>query len=246
MTVTIQQEPVEENQVTLIFKIADTGIGMTKEFQEKIFEPFKQAEPYIVRKYGGSGLGLAICSSLLALMKGDMTINSEPGQGSEFIIRLKLPVAEGGENNSAEQISEEPECGSDMHLDGYHVILAEDNELNAEIAGFLLKEKGAVVCRVQNGKEALAAFLDHPAGTFHAILMDVQMPEMNGLEATRAIRSSGHAQAKSIPIIGLSANVFQKDIHQAMDCGMNGYISKPIDIKELIRVVRGFYREANE
>lgn len=235
VAVTIEQKPVEDNQVELTFKVADTGIGMSREFQERIFEPFKQAEAYIVRQYGGSGLGLAICSSLLKLMNGKMTINSEPDKGSEFILWLKLPVADYAEE---QDISSDTGESSDGRLDGYSLILAEDNELNAEIAAFLLEERGALICKVQNGKEALLAFINKPAKTYQAILMDVQMPEMNGLEATQAIRRSGHAQAKDIPIIGLSANVFQQDIHQAMETGMNGYVSKPVDIKELVRVIK--------
>lgn len=240
VTVAIEQELAEEGQITLVFTVKDTGIGMTKEFQARIFEPFKQAEAYIVRQYGGSGLGLAICSSLLALMNGEMTINSEPEKGSEFIIRLKLPIAEDGAEAFKDHVHSGTMGNSDVELDGFNLILAEDNDLNAEIASFLLEEKGASVCRVKNGKEALMTFLDKPAGTFQVILMDVQMPEMNGLEATRALRSSDHAQAKEIPIIGISANVFQQDIHQAIDCGMNGYVSKPIDIKQLVQVVRNF------
>lgn len=233
--VEIKQQKQEGSKSMVTITITDTGLGMTEEFQSRIFEPFEQADPSTAYQYGGTGLGLAISSCLIQLMNGNISIQSEPGKGSIFTIQLELSIS----------ISDTP---STLHsellvrnkienLTGYHILLAEDNEINSEIAASLLELKGAVVDKAWNGKEATKQFLNSPAGTYHIILMDIQMPEMNGLEACRIIRNSEHTQAKKIPIIGLSANAFEQNVDEALDCGMDDYISKPFDIVKLFNTI---------
>lgn len=233
--VRIEQKDLGGQKCSLKITVEDTGIGMTKEFQSRIFEPFEQADSSISHQYGGTGLGLAISHNLIQLMGGDIQIDSEYGRGTVFTICLTLPVVEEELTRGEEDV----QCCGQEGLKDYRILLAEDNEMNSEIAVSLLGFKGAEVDQAWNGEEAVKRFVSSAPGTYDVVLMDIQMPVMNGLEASRKIRSSGHAQAGEIPIIGLSANAFEQDRETAQECGMNGYVSKPFDLEKLVALVRG-------
>lgn len=224
--------------------IEDTGIGMSEEAQRKIFEPFEQADVSTAHNYGGTGLGLSICGNLVQLMGGTISLDSSPGKGSRFLVQLTLDLAEDAAVEPVMAVSGEKseERGS---ISGFRILLAEDNEINSEIAASLLSLEGAVVDHVWNGREAVEQFLSSGGGCYQVILMDIQMPELDGIEACRRIRNSGHVQGRTIPIIGLSANAFQQDAELAMKAGMNGYVSKPFRLDELIRIITGLCTGAN-
>lgn len=224
-----RQTAVSDETVSLEFVVADTGIGISEAFQKHIFEPFEQAQPATARQYGGTGLGLAICSSFVKLMGGTIDVHSKPGEGTRFIVCLTLRRDLSGEADISQNGGKETECD----LTGIRILLAEDNEINAEIATLLLENMGAEVKRAENGKAAVELLSGSPAGAFSLIMMDVQMPVMDGLTASSAIRALEHPDAGRIPIIGLSANAFQEDIEKAEKSGMNAYLSKPLDLDRL-------------
>ena len=227
----------EEGLVHLRIEIADTGIGMSEEFLQHIFEPFTQEQQGSRTTYKGTGLGMAITKKLVDQMHGSLDVESTPGKGSTFTVRLSLPLAE----NAYDAPTEEPPA--DLH--GLHLLMAEDNELNREIAVTLLEEQGATITNAENGREAVELYQTSPQGTFDAILMDVMMPEMNGLEATRAIRAYEHCPPESgIPIIAMTANVFADDVKACLEAGMNSHVGKPLDMPvlaaEISRQVRRY------
>ena len=216
----------EEGLVHLRIEIADTGIGMSEEFLQHIFEPFTQEQQTSRTTYKGTGLGMAITKKLVDQMHGSLDVESTPGKGSTFTVRLSLPLAE----TAYDTPEEEPPA--DLH--GLHLLMAEDNELNREIALTLLEERGAAITTAENGREAVELFQNAPQGTFDAVLMDVMMPEMNGLEATRAIRAFEHCPPESgIPIIAMTANVFADDVKACLEAGMNSHVGKPLDMQVL-------------
>ena len=220
----------EEGLVHLRMEIKDNGIGMSEEFMQHIFEPFTQEQRTSRTTYKGTGLGMAITKKLVDQMHGSLDVESEPGKGSTFILRLSLPVGECPAN--APDPMEEKRAPD---LKGLHLLLAEDNELNAEIAVTLLEEQGAKITAVTNGKEALEAIQNAALRTYDAILMDVMMPEMNGLEATRCIRAfEGKGPDEGTPIIAMTANVFADDVKACLDAGMNSHVGKPLDMKILM------------
>ena len=212
------------------FRVTDTGVGIDPEDQERIFDTFEQMGTNYSRSQG-TGLGLPISRSIVQLMGGELRVKSEPGHGSEFYFTLTLPL---------DSLSEECEDGNPMVtddnlLEGVRILLAEDNDLNAEIAIQLLELKGAQVSRSENGRLAAERFAASAPGEFQAILMDIQMPEMNGLEAARAIRAMDRPDAAVIPIVAMTANVFKEDVEAAMEAGMNGFEGKPLDVEHLYR-----------
>ena len=220
----------EEGLVHLRIEIKDNGIGMSEEFMQHIFEPFTQEQRTSRTTYKGTGLGMAITKKLVDQMHGSLDVESEPGKGSTFILRLSLPVGECPAN--APDPMEEKRAPD---LKGLHLLLAEDNELNAEIAVTLLEEQGTKITAVTNGKEALEAIQNAAPRTYDAILMDVMMPEMNGLEATRCIRAfEGKGPDEGTPIIAMTANVFADDVKACLDAGMNSHVGKPLDMKILM------------
>lgn len=222
----------EEGLVHLRMEIKDNGIGMSEEFLQHIFEPFTQEQQHSSRTtYKGTGLGMAITKKLVDQMHGSLDVESEPGKGSTFIVRLSLPI--GPMPADAAPIGDvKPD------LKGLHLLLAEDNELNSEIAVTLLEEQGAKVTAVVNGKEALEAMQNAAPHTYDAILMDVMMPEMNGLEATRCIRAfEGKGPDEGTPIIAMTANVFADDVKSCLDAGMNSHVGKPLEMKILMREI---------
>ena len=230
---TLDEIPLDDTHSTYRFTIQDTGIGISEEFLPHLFEPFSQERLTARTHYQGSGLGLAITRELVHQMGGTIQVQSKLNIGTTFIIELPLEL-----DLTAQDTSSAP--SETIRLDGMHILLAEDNELNHEIATYLLTRYGAVVSVAENGKQALDAFLasgtdGHPA--FDAILMDVMMPEMDGLEATRHIRASGHPQAKTIPIIAQTANAFSEDVRAALAAGMNDHLAKPLDELHLLQTL---------
>ena len=226
----------EEGLVHLRMEIRDNGIGMSEEFLQHIFEPFTQEAHGSRTTYKGTGLGMAITKKLVDQMHGSLDVESEPGKGSTFTVRLSLPLGKAVYNEA--QRNNTPD---DLH--GLHLLLAEDNELNREIAVALLEAQGAEITAVVNGREAVEAVKDAPPGAFDAVLMDVMMPEMNGLEATRAIREwQQKPKETGIPIIAMTANVFADDVKACLDAGMNSHVGKPLDVKllmaEILRLTR--------
>ena len=210
------------------FQVIDTGVGIDLKDQTRIFDTFEQVGTNYAKSQG-TGLGLPISYSIVQLMGGELRVKSEPGHGSEFYFTLTLPVGspvfDGGSVN-------ESHVGEEM-LKEVSILLAEDNDLNAEIALQLLELKGAVVSRCENGRLAVERFKESDPGEFQVILMDIQMPEMNGLEATRAIRAMDRPDAAAIPIIAMTANVFKEDVDAAMEAGMSGFEGKPLDVEHL-------------
>ena len=229
------QEPVSPSLCALTVEVRDDGIGMTRQAQAQVFAPFAQADESISRRYGGTGLGLAISKNLVELMGGTLAVESAPGQGAAFTVKLRLSIAP--ETQARPQEGQAARVQAPVSLDGWHILLAEDNALNSEIAVSLLEMEGAKVEPAFNGQEALRQFLAAEAGTYDLILMDIQMPVMDGLAACRAIRASAHHDAKTIPIIGLSANAFQQDAARALESGMNGYATKPFELEKLLSVI---------
>ena len=216
----------------LVFRwtISDTGIGISREYLEKIFEPFTQENVDARSVYHGTGLGMSIAKALFEQMGGSIEITSTPGIGSTFVITLPFEEAE------ERDISSETESERNS-IQGIKILLAEDNEINREVAQVLLEEEGAVVTAVSNGREAVKLFSRHPEGTFDVILMDIMMPLMNGYEATRQIRKLDRTDASSIPIIALTANAFAEDVRHALDCGMNAHLAKPLDVEKMIHTI---------
>lgn len=213
--------------VTYEFVIKDTGIGMSKEFMEHIFEPFSQEESGSRSNYQGIGLGMSITKQLVDLMKGTISVESEMGKGSTFRVTIPFVI------NEKEALPVETVVRSNVDVKGLNVLLVEDNDLNMEIAESILQTFGVNISKAKNGKEALDTFVNNKEGSFDIILMDIMMPIMNGYESTIAIRKSNKKDSKTIPIIAMTANAFEEDKKQATLVGMNAHISKPIDFKLL-------------
>ena len=227
---TAADERLDGNCAALTIVIEDNGIGINESFQQKIFEPFSQAEDNGRSNYQGTGLGMSIVKQLLDLMGGSIELQSALGQGSTFTVRLCLPIDDIPVQTQASVIYE-------TALRGLRVMLVEDNALNMEIAQYVLEECGVQVTPASNGREAVDLFIQKPSESFDIILMDVMMPVMNGLEATRAIRESGKGDAKTVPIVAMTANAYEEDRRAALDAGMNKHLAKPIERDELLRVL---------
>ena len=218
------------------FLVSDNGMGMSADFKETIFDPFTRAESSVTNKIQGTGLGMAITRNLVEAMGGTIDVESELGQGSCFEVLIDLRIAEDRSVSFAAQ--EEKNEQKDNILQGMRFLCAEDNELNAEILTELLKIEGAECTICENGEEILKTFEKSAPGDYDIILMDVQMPVMNGYEATRAIRRSSHELAKRIPIIAMTANAFSEDIQHSLAAGMNAHVSKPVEMKVLEKTIR--------
>ena len=218
------------------FLVSDNGMGMSADFKETIFDPFTRAEGSITNKIQGTGLGMAITRNLVEAMGGTIDVESELGQGSCFEVLIDLKIAE--DRSVALEAQEETDEQDGNILQGMRLLCAEDNELNAEILAELLKIEGAECTICENGERVLEAFEQSAPGDYDMILMDVQMPVMNGYEATKAIRRSSHELAKTIPIIAMTANAFSEDIQHSLAAGMNAHISKPVEMKVLEKTIR--------
>ena len=227
--------PGEDDRHMMVrYRVADTGVGMTEEFTEHIFDEFSQEESSARTQYKGTGLGMAITKRYVDLMNGTICVESEKGRGSTFIVEIPLELTD-GENVQKQEL---PMAKAD--LSGVKVLLAEDNELNAEIAIVQLEELGIQVTRAADGKEAVKIFEENSPETFDLIFMDVMMPEMNGYEATAAIRAiKKRPDARRIPIIAMTANAFAEDVQASLDAGMNGHIAKPIVMDEVKKAIAG-------
>ena len=218
------------------FLVSDNGMGMSADFKEKIFDPFTRAEGSVTNKIQGTGLGMAITRNLVEAMGGTIDVESELGQGSCFEVLIDLRIAE--DRFVSSTVQEEKNEQNDNIFQGMRFLCAEDNELNAEILTELLKIEGAECTICENGEEILKTFEKSAPGDYDMILMDVQMPVMNGYEATKAIRRSSHELAKKIPIIAMTANAFSEDIQHSLAAGMNAHVSKPVEMRVLEKTIR--------
>mgnify|MGYP005930550733 FL=1 len=224
--------PSEQPEMTTIeFVCRDTGIGMTDEFQKCVFEPFAQEHTGSRTKFAGTGLGMSIAKNLVEKMGGSISFESEEGAGTTFVIRVPFKIDPDADKR------EEQRDVSEKSIKGLHILLAEDNELNMEIAEFVLQNGGADVTKAWNGQEAVELFRKSAYGEFDVILMDIMMPVMNGYEAAKMIRSLDREDAKTIPIIAMTANAFMEDRLKAKEAGMNEHIVKPVDVELLIKVI---------
>ncbi len=224
--------PSEQPEMaTMEFVCRDTGIGMTEEFQKCVFEPFAQEHTGSRTKFAGTGLGMAIAKNLVEKMGGTITFESEKGVGTTFVIRVPFKI-----DMDADKREEQKDV-SEKSIKGLYILLAEDNELNMEIAEFMLQNEGAVVTKAWNGQEAVELFEKSRPGEFDVILMDIMMPVMNGYEAAKMIRSLDREDAKEVPIIAMTANAFTEDRIRAKEAGMDDHIAKPVDAKLLIKVI---------
>jgi CheY-like chemotaxis protein len=214
---------------TVQFAVSDTGIGIPEEKQSAIFLPFQQADGSISRRFGGSGLGLNISSRLVAMMNGRIWLESREGQGSTFYVTVRLPVATAPEEPGTAIPASEP-----LRRKALSILVAEDNTVNQRLIQHLLERRGHRVAIAQNGLAAIAAWREHP---YDLILMDVQMPEMDGLEATRRIRAEEQSTGRHIPIVALTAHAMKGDRERCVEAGMGDYLSKPIGVDALDRVL---------
>ena len=225
----------DQPEMTMIeFTCRDTGIGMTEAFQKQIFEPFAQEHAGSRTKFAGTGLGMPITKKLVEKMGGTIFFESKEGAGTTFVIKIPFKIDQDADER------EEQEDVSGKSIKGLHILLVEDNDLNMEIAEFMLQNEGAAVSKAWNGQEAVEIFRNSVPGEFDAILMDIMMPVMNGYEATKMIRSMDREDAKVIPIIAMTANAFTEDRLRVKEAGMNEHIAKPIDIKLLVKVIHEF------
>ena len=262
VTVTFRQMDVLDDMLHLLVRVKDTGKGIKEDFIEKIFRPFEQEDASTAKNYGGSGLGMAIADNMVKLMNGQILVDSQEGKGTEFSVYLTLPVAEYDEGMQPQEIvsptealsveaakekekqkeveKQKKEALEHFTLDGIHILLAEDNDINAEIAIELLKLQGAVLERACDGADAVQKFKDSQPGTFDVILMDIQMPQLDGWEATKVIRNMDREDAQ-LPIFAMSANAFVEDQRHSLEVGMNGHINKPVDFEEVRKAIGSFF-----
>lgn len=217
------------------FELEDTGMGMKPEFLPRLFEAFAQEDDGMRTTYKGTGLGMAITKKFLDMMGAEVEVTSQVNVGTKFVVELWMDI-------DREEKPRELDAGARIHLNDVKILLVEDIELNLEIAQSILEEEGAVVTPAMNGKEAVDAFSDNPAGTFDVILMDIMMPVMDGLTATRTIRALPRPDAGTIPIIAMTANAYAEDVRNTQEAGMNAHLSKPIDVERLLKTVSHYYR----
>lgn len=239
VTLYISSHPGEDDKhIVARYIVKDNGIGMSEEFQKKLFKPFSQEDDRGARtQYKGTGLGMAIAKEYVEMMGGSIAVESQKGVGTTFTVEIPLELTEQG----IHQKQEEP-----VHHDltGVNVLMAEDNDLNAELAAVMLEDAGMAVTRAFDGKEAVELFKNHPQGTYDIILMDIMMPNMDGHQAAKTIRAMGteRPDAATIPIIAVSANAFAEDIKASLDSGMNGHVSKPLNMKEVTDTIAKYIK----
>ena len=220
----------EEGYVRYCFTVSDTGIGMPEELLDRVFDPFVRSRS--ATRVEGTGLGLSITKGLVDLMGGEISVESAVGSGTVFRVELECEEAPETRKEDGQRVEAEREYAG-KKLDGRHFLVAEDNAINAEILCELLEMNGAEVTLRMDGEKALNAFSETAPGTFDAVLMDIQMPVMNGYEACRAIRGLQRPDAAEIPVIAMTANAFAEDIQASLEAGMNGHVAKPIDLQVL-------------
>ena len=223
----------DAQHIVICYRIKDTGIGMSEDFQKKIFDEFAQEENGVRTQYKGTGLGMPISKKYIELMGGTITVDSRKGVGTTFTVEIPMELT------NAEKVEKTKPFVQHNDLKGIKVLLAEDNDLNAELATILLEDLGMTVTRAADGQEVVDLFAEHPAGTYDIILMDIMMPKMDGHQAAKAIRAmyADRPDAEEIPIIALSANAFSEDVQASLDAGMNGHVSKPLNMEEVTKVI---------
>ena len=227
-----------EDTAWIEFTCSDTGIGMSKEFQEHLFEPFTQESHDARSTYNGTGLGMAIVKNLLDKMGGTIDFSSEKDVGTTYRITIPFCIDHNSASTSEAETSDE-----EISLSGYHILLAEDNLLNLEIAEFILTDAGAVVTKACNGEEALQLFMEASPYEYDIILMDIMMPVMDGYQTTRAIRSLDRPDAKTIPILAMTANAFAEDRQKTYAAGMDEHLTKPLDTELLLKTIAKYTPE---
>ena len=240
VTLKIEEAAKFDSKSVLCFKIIDTGVGMSKEYLPKIFESFSQENSSAVNKYGSTGLGMTITKGLVEMMNGTISVESEKGVGTTFTVTITLKKSSRSIENKSEVVEVLPKIQAD--LSGKRILLAEDMPINAEILAEVLKMRDMEIEHAENGKIAVEMFEKSPPNYYAAILMDMQMPLMNGLEATQAIRALNRPDAKNIPIIALTANAFDEDVQQSLQAGMNAHLSKPVDPEKLYQTLEEFVK----
>ena len=223
----------DAQHIVICYRVKDTGVGMSEEFQKKLFDEFAQEENGARTQYKGTGLGMAISKKYVELMGGTITVDSKKGIGTTFTVEIPMELT------SAEKVEKTKPLVQHNDLKGIKVLLAEDNDLNAELATLLLEDSGMTVTRAADGQEVVDLFAEHPAGTYDIILMDIMMPKMDGHQAAKAIRAmyADRPDAEEIPIIALSANAFSEDVQTSLDAGMNSHVSKPLNMEEVTKVI---------
>ena len=223
----------DAQHIVICYRIKDTGIGMSEDFQKKIFDEFAQEENGVRTQYKGTGLGMPISKKYIELMGGTIIVDSRKGVGTTFTVEIPMELT------NAEKVEKTKPLVQHNGLKGIKVLLAEDNDLNAELATILLEDLGMTVTRAADGQEVVDLFAEHPAGTYDIILMDIMMPKMDGHQAAKAIRAmyADRPDAEEIPIIALSANAFSEDVQASLDAGMNGHVSKPLNMEEVTKVI---------
>lgn len=244
VTVTFRQMDKIDGKLHLMIRVRDTGKGIRRDFLDKIFRPFEQEDASTAHNYGGSGLGMAIADNIVKLMHGEILVESEEGKGSEFVVYVALPLAEKEQikeqikeqESQAQESANKPVALDDFTLDGIHILLAEDNDINAEVAVEILGMKGAIVQRACDGEEVVQMFKNSALHAYDVILMDIQMPKMDGWEATKVIRKM-QREDSDILIFAMSANAFLEDRRHSIRVGMNGHINKPVDFDELRQMI---------
>ncbi len=242
VTVTFRQMLLQGGKLDLMIRVKDTGVGMKPEFLERIFKPFEQEDASTTRRFGGTGLGMAISDQMVRLMGGQIVVESQPDVGSEFTVFLSLPVASAPQEEAPQKQPAQIEPVSrPMRL-----LMAEDNEINAMIAVEILQERGAQIEVAENGKIAEEKFAASPAGYYDAVLMDVQMPVMDGRAAARSIRAMPRPDAQRVPIYALSADAFVEDERLSREAGMNGHLSKPVNFDELWKILQQAVQESRQ
>lgn len=235
VTLSVLQTPISAERAYLEFKVSDTGCGMSPETLERLFQPFEQESAKTAQQHGGSGLGLAIAQNLVGLMHGDIQVTSTKGVGSTFVVTVPL---ETGTNAPRQAVDHDGR----PDLSGRRALVVEDNETNRIVAVGLLGKANVTCDTAANGQEALDLFGSSEPGTYDVILMDLQMPIMDGYEATRAIRACGHPDARTVPIIAMTANAFSEDLSRALGCGMNDRIVKPIDPQRMFDTLASYLK----
>lgn len=242
----IQTDEASGGYASYQFKVKDNGIGMSEEFLKHLFEPFEREQTSTISGIQGTGLGLTITKNIIDMMNGSITVESEEGKGTEFTVSFRFRTAEShGKTGDVQGVEVQADDKDNEALDelfaGKKILLAEDNELNQEIAKAILEEAGFVIDIVNDGTEAVETIKRVAAGTYDLILMDIQMPVMDGYEASRTIRALDDTARASVPIIAMTANAFDEDRKNALDAGMNGHISKPIDVTKLMEALKEIF-----
>lgn len=239
-SVTVYCTEVSSDEKTVVYRFicADTGIGMSEEFQKHAFEPFTQEGKESVSTYSGSGLGLSIVKKFVEKMNGTIDLKSEENVGTTFCVTIPFEI-----DHAAQEKAQKHEEAKPVDLTGKRALLVEDNELNQEIAEMLLEDEGLVITTVDNGQKAVETFEASPEFAYDFIFMDIMMPVMDGLTAARRIRALPRKDARSVPIFAMTANAFQDDIRQSMEAGMNAHLMKPLDMEKIRRAMQKYVRK---